>query len=66
MMMSLRFRICNFLYRDLLRNYLAIDSLAIKTIAKSAKINGGQLAEWQIKKLNRIAGDIDWIMSNQR
>lgn len=61
---SLKFKICNFLYRDSLRKYLAIDQIAIMGMARTAEENGGRLYEWQIRKLHRIAEDLEWIMTD--
>lgn len=51
------FKIANFIMRDSLRNYLAVDCAALDKISGDSN-----LSEYQKKRLNRISNDFKRLM----
>lgn len=66
MRFSWKFRIANWLYKDVLRNWLAIDLAALDNIVKRTKRRNGTIHEMDIKRLKSIMGDIRGIMTGKR
>lgn len=54
---SLDFKIANFIMRDSLRNYLAVDCMILDDLSEDSNLN-----EFQKRKLNRISNDLKRIM----
>jgi hypothetical protein len=51
------FKIANFIMRDSLRNYLAVDCMILDDLSEDSNLN-----EFQKRKLNRISNDLKRIM----
>ena len=66
MKMSWKFRIANWLYGDVLRNWLAIDLMALNDIIRRTESHNNIMNKVDIKKLKIIMGDIRDIMTGKR
>lgn len=55
------FKIANFVMRDLLRNYLATDCTALKTIAENSGVS-----EFYKARLKKIARDMETLMEGTK
>ena len=62
---SFKFWLCNLIYRDYLRNYLAVGMACLRDIAKYAENYNGNIPTVYIYKLKYIADDIEWLMTGK-
>lgn len=62
---SFKFWLCNLIYRDYLRNYLAVDMACLHDIAKYAENHNGNIPNVYIHKLKHIVDDIEWLMTGK-
>lgn len=63
---SFKFWLCNLIYRDYLRSYLAIDKICLHDITKYAESHNGNIPHVYIDKLKYIADDIEWLMTGKK
>ena len=66
MKISWKFRIANWLYGDVLRNWLAIDLMVLNDIIRRTESHNNIMSKVDIKKLKSIMGDIRGIMTGKR
>lgn len=66
MKISWKFRIANWLYGDVLRNWLAIDLAALDGIIRRTESRNNVMSKVDIKELKSIMGDIRGIMTGKR
>lgn len=66
MKMSWKFRIANWLYGDILRNWLAIDMAALDGIIGRTESRNNVMSKTDIKGLKNIVRDICGIMTGKR
>ena len=66
MKISWKFRIANWLYGDVLRNWLAIDLATLDGIIRRTESRNNVMSKVDIKELKSIMGDIRGIMTGKK